>query len=128
MAEDRLLVRFCNVWPIHEIYELGLTQYSGSRLFNNYSELIVGEFRTKVLTELGYRRTFTNLRSPFLRKLENVASAPRFPPISAFLCSPEIKLLAICPWSTDLTQQVFTLCPFEMRILFASVIADRISF
>ena len=26
MAEDRLLVRFCNVWPIHEIYALGLTQ------------------------------------------------------------------------------------------------------
>jgi hypothetical protein len=29
MAEDRLLVRFCNVWPIHEIYALGLTQIFG---------------------------------------------------------------------------------------------------
>jgi hypothetical protein len=33
-------------------------------------------------------------------------------------------LLAVCPRSTDLTQQVFTFCPFEMRILLAAVIVD----
>ena len=36
--------------------------------------------------------------------------------------------LLFCARGDDLTQQVFTVCSFEMRILFSFVIVDRISF